>query len=217
MGRLQSHTAVRHYAIKVLFTSGKVVRVGADENVNQPSYPMKTYLLPAGAALLLALFVTGCESDGGVSSRAQEKSATYAALKPWQKKYIDKGAVADGFTADMVYIAMGKPDKVDTKDLADGHAEMWTYNRFYPSVDAVHGFHHADFTTESAYQPQRALTETNNGGTKPAGMSREGGASAGSTGGPQGGSMEPADLSSYTVKILFANGKVVRMGADVNP
>src|SRR5471030_935786 len=101
---------------------------------------MKTYLLPAGAgaALLLALLVTGCESDGGMSARAQEKSATYAALKPWQKKYIDKGAVTIGFTTDMVYISMGRPDKVDTKDLAEGKAELWTYSRYYPSVDRIH-------------------------------------------------------------------------------
>ncbi len=178
---------------------------------------MKNYLIPAGAALLLALLVTGCETDGGMSARAQEKSATYATLKPWQKKYIDKGVISQGFTPDMVYIAMGKPDKVEAKDLSEGHVEMWTYTRFYPSVDAVHGFHHADFTTDSAYQPQRALTETNNGGTKPAGMSREGGASAGATGGPQGGNMEPADLTSYTVKVLFADGKVAKMGADMNP
>ena len=180
---------------------------------------MKNYLLPAGAALLLALLVTGCESDGGMSARAQEKSATYAALKPWQKKYIDKGSVAEGFTPDMVYIAMGRPDKVETKELAAGNAEMWTYSRFYPSVDAVHGFKHANFTTESAYQPQAALTQTdaNSGKSVPTGMSRGGGDTLGRTGGPQGGSMEPADLTSYTVKVLFADGKVVRIGADINP
>jgi len=168
-------------------------------------------------ALLLALFVGGCESDGGVTARAQEKSAAYAALKPWQKKYVDKGTVAEGFSPDMVYIAMGKPDKVETKQLAEGKAEMWIYSRYYPNVDAVHGYRSAEFTTESAYQPQRALKETNSGGTAPAGMSRSGGASLGTTGGPQGGSMEPADLRSYTIKVLFANDKVTRIGADQNP
>ena len=37
---------------------------------------MKTHLIPAGAAIVLALLVTGCESDGGVAARTQEKSAT---------------------------------------------------------------------------------------------------------------------------------------------
>lgn len=183
---------------------------------------MKKHLLPIGAALLAALFLTGCETDGGTSARAQEKSATYAALKPWQKKYIDRGTVAEGFTPDMVYIALGNPDKVDTKDLPEGKAEMWIYTHYYPKVDAIHGFRSANFSTESAYQPQRATTQAdassdNGAATVPMGMSRGGGESISHTGGPQGGSMEPADLTSYTIKVLFANGKVVRMGADINP
>ncbi len=48
-------------------------------------------------------------------------------------------------------------------------------------------------------------------------MSRDGGASAGTTGGPQGGSMEPADLRSYLIKVLFVSDKVTRVGANVNP
>ena len=178
---------------------------------------MKKHLIPAGAALVLALLIAGCETDGGIPSRAKEKSAVYATLKPWQKKYIDKGTISKGFTPDMVYIALGKPDKTETKEFPDGRAELWTYTHVYPDVDAVHGFEHANFTTESAYQPQRPLTETNSSGTAPAGMSRAGGASAGTIGGPQGGSMEPADLRSYTIEVLFAGGKVIRLGADRNP
>lgn len=178
---------------------------------------MKKYLIPAVAALLLTLFITGCESSGGIPARAQEKSAAYGALKPWQKKYIDKGSVSVGFTPDMVYIAMGNPDKVDQADLPEGKAEMWTYSRYYPNVDAIHGYRSANFSTESAYQPQPATQQTNSGGTTPLGQSRGGGPSIGTTGGPQGGSMEPAELRSYTIRVLFADGKVVRFGADQNP
>ena len=187
---------------------------------------MKNNLIPAGAALLFALFVTGCETDGGVSARAQEKSASYAALLPWQKKLIDKGTITQSFTPDMVYMAMGKADQVETKVLPEGTAELWTYTHYYPNVDAIHGFRHANFTTESAYQPERALlqTDVSKGGYAndpasaqvPMGMDRGGGESAAKTGGPQGGSMEPADLRSYTIKVLFASGKVVRIGADMN-
>lgn len=174
---------------------------------------MKPHFIPAGAALVLALILTGCETDGGLSARAQEKSATYTSLKPWEKKYIDKGAIAAGFTADMVYIAMGRPDKVETKDLPEGKAELWIYSRFYPSIDAVHGFKHQEFTTESAYQPQRSTTGR---GGVPVGMDMGTGSSISATGGPQGGSMEPADLRSYTIKVLFAGDKVAKIGAAMN-
>jgi hypothetical protein len=195
---------------------------------------MKSHLLSSGAALVLALFVSGCETDGGISARAKEKPEVYATLRPWQKTLIDSGVISNEFTPDMVYIAMGKPDKVETKDFPEGRAELWTYTHYFPNVDAIHGFRRADFSTESAYQPQRALTQTGldtdpnsfNPGAKsyPLGMapSSDSGNSPGSaqsldkTGGPQGGSMEPADLRSYTIKVLFASGKVVRFGANEN-
>jgi hypothetical protein len=50
----------------------------------------------------------------------------------------------------------------------------------------------------------------------PVGMSRSP-ESIAKTGGPQGGTMEPADLTSYTIEVLFAGGKVVRIGAEKNP
>ena len=185
---------------------------------------MKKSFIPAGAVLLLALFITGCETDGGVAARVREKSAAYAALKLWQRQLIDHGTIAQGFTPDMVYMALGRPDVVDTKELPQGHAELWTYTHFYPNVDAVHGFRHANFSTESAYQPQRALTQSIPGSNPndpfgkqiPVGMSKDGAESIDKTGGPQGGSMEPADLRSYAIKVLFASGKVARIGADEN-
>ena len=186
---------------------------------------MKTSFAPSGAVLLLALFVTGCETDGGVAARVQEKSAAYAALKTWQKQLIDHGTIAQGFTPDMVYMALGRPDMIDAKDLPQGHAELWTYTHFYPNVDAVHGFRHANFNTESAYQPQRELTlgatapfhGLGNKQGPPVGQGAQGvGESIFATGGPQGGNMELADLRAYTIKVLFASGKVVQIGADEN-
>ena len=170
-------------------------------------------------AFVVTLLLTGCESHGGFSARKQEKSATYAALRPWQKKLIDKSTISQGFTPDMVYLAMGKPTKVETKDFPQGTAELWTYSQFYPNVDAVHGFRHADFTTESAYQPQRPTTiktSDTSEGSVPVGMDRGVGQPLHITGGPQGGTIEPATLRSYTIKVLFAGGKVVQIGADEN-
>jgi len=189
---------------------------------------MKNSLFTAGVALVLVLLVTGCESDGGVSARKKEKSEVYATLRPWQKEFIEKGVIAKEFSPDMVYMALGKPDKVETKEFPEGRAEMWTYAHVYPNVDAIHGFRHADFTTESAYQPQRPLTQTATGANPntpgapqvPIGMDRSQTQNSGETmfkvGGAQGGSMEPSELRSYTIKVLFASGKVVRFGANEN-
>src|ERR1019366_1300535 len=74
--------------------------------------PMKKLPVVLGVALGFALLVTGCETDA-LSARIQEKSAVYATLKPWQKKYVDTGVVAMGFTPDMVYMAIGNPTKTE--------------------------------------------------------------------------------------------------------
>jgi len=181
-------------------------------------------VLRTGGILLVTVLLGGCETDGGVAARAREKPAAYAALNPWQKKFVAKGVVAAGFTPDMVYIAMGRPDTVEKKDFPAGHAELWTWKRYYPNIDAVHGFRHQPFTTESAYQPQMPRDQTaageypNDLGAEkvPLGMDRNGAESIGKTGGPQGGSMEPATLQSYTMQVLFANGKAAKMAAIAN-
>jgi len=181
---------------------------------------MKTFPVSVGAAVLLAVMLAGCESDGGIAARSQEKSAVYASLKPWQKKYIDKGTVAEGFTPDMVYIAMGKPDKVDTKDYPQGKVEIWTYSRFYPTDGALRGMRYANFNVDSAYTPGVTTTQVDasTGKTVPLGMGTSGGAgtSISKTGGPQGGSMEPANLASYTIQIMFEKGNVSKMAASPN-
>ena len=180
-----------------------------------------------GAAVLLTLLVTGCETDdGGITARTQEKAASYAKLQFWQKNFIAKGVIAESFTPDMVYMAMGHPNKIETKTFPQGSVELWTYSRYYPNVDAVHGFQFADYSAESVYQPQMAAMQTptapgnyaNNpfGAKVPTGMDRGGGESIGKTAGPQGGSMEPGALRSYTVIVLFENGAVARIGATQN-
>ena len=186
---------------------------------------MHKSFIPVGAALLLALLMSGCETDdGGITARTQEKSASYAKLQFWQKNFIAKGVIAESFTPDMVYMAMGHPNKIETKQFPQGQVELWTYSRYYPNVDAVHGFQFAEYSAESVYQPQMATMQSASGsyandpfGAKvPMGMDRGGGESIAKTGGPQGGSMEPGGLRSYTVMVLFQDGKVARIGASQN-
>lgn len=179
---------------------------------------MNTNFLSIGGALVLAFFVTGCASDN-TSARIQEKSAAYATLKLSEKRFIEKGVVATGFTPDMVYMAVGSPSKVEPVKTADGGVgELWTYSNYYPSYDAAY-MRYAPYTTEMVYQPTK--TEPRIGDYDgdieylepqiPAGMSKNG-PSLATTGRPQGGSMEPADLKSFTLQVLFQAGKVARLG-----
>jgi hypothetical protein len=188
---------------------------------------MKKHLIPFGAALTLALFVTGCETDGGITARTQEKSAAYATLKPWDKNYIDKGIVATGFSADMVYMAVGNPTKVEPVKTSDGRsAEMWTYDHYYPSPDAAHlryaaynpdsPFQMSQFESQnspnmaSSYGDDTDVSYSAGGHEIPRGLTATP-TSIGTTGGPQGGTIEPVALEAYTLMVLFQDGKVIRL------
>tara|TARA_R110002111_G_scaffold26434_1_gene57248 strand:- start:79 stop:642 length:564 start_codon:yes stop_codon:yes gene_type:complete len=80
----------------------------------------------------IVLLSTGCESNG-IANRINEKSATFAALSPEEKEYIEDGLIYPGYTKDMTYMAVGKPNSTETIDKDGQNAEMWTYKRFYPS------------------------------------------------------------------------------------
>ena len=173
---------------------------------------MKKSLALLGAALGLALLVTGCETDG-ISARTKEKSEVYATLKPWQKKNIDAGIIAVGFTPDMVYMAIGNPT---VKAPVEG-GEMWTFKNYYPSMPVAQAQHALNTNHGLVDSNFRNGVQTDIGGNS---MSRPGsqrvGPSISSTGGPQGGSMEPPDLQSFTLWVTFQSGKVAAMKLDPN-
>jgi len=91
--------------------------------------PRLTSLAFAAAALIL--MVSGCGTDG-IANRIQEKSAVFAALPPEQQQDIRKGYVQIGYTAEMVYMALGQPSKVKVKDTTQGKVGVWIYHNFYP-------------------------------------------------------------------------------------
>jgi hypothetical protein len=182
------------------------------------------------ALIACAVLLTGCEFDNGIALRAKEKPEAYAKLQVWQKRFIEKGVIAKGFTSDMVYIAMGHPTKLETRELPEGHAELWSYKNYYPNeMQATMGGYRAkDYSAESPYQPQFKQTQdlpdsgldphSNMNPQVPVGMGvKPMPPSLFKAGPPQGGSMEPADLQSYTYMILFLNGRVVRFFAGYNP
>jgi hypothetical protein len=170
--------------------------------------------LLAGAILGLALLVTGCETDAP-SARIQEKSALYATLKPWQKRNIDRGVVALGFTPDMAFLAIGNPS---TKQATPDGGELWTYKNYYPSAAAGNVKYTLNTARNGGNTAGSVRTESNSHGGQQAAGAAAGGAapSASATGAPQGASMEPADVASYTLWITFQNGVITNIKADQN-
>ena len=163
----------------------------------------KPFSFALSTALGIALLFAGCDSDNA-SARISEKSATYATLKTWQKKYIERGDIATGFTPDMVYMAIGQAPKVKQDSApAGGSDELWTYPIFYLPPNATH-YRPA---TEKVTTPYEAARTT----AAPAAQSQtvSGNARAASTTATTG-SLEPADLQSYTLNVSFHNGKVVK-------
>ena len=87
-----------------------------------------------GLLLILVLAGTGCDPASGIATRIAEKSAVFTQLTPEQKAKIEQGVVEIGFTADMVYMAMGRPQKITEKQLPAGQVAMWTYRNFLPTT-----------------------------------------------------------------------------------
>lgn len=91
---------------------------------------MKTlrYLaLPAAGALLL--LVSGCGTTDTLESRIKSKFDVYAGLADEEQKQIKEGVITPGFSPDMVFMALGKPDQIIAQDQRG--AEVWIYLKAY--------------------------------------------------------------------------------------
>ena len=92
----------------------------------------KTPYLPLAA--VLGLLAAGCtatvDPSVAINARIQEKNDTYVRMTPVAQKTVQSGTIVKGFTSDMVYMALGKPSAVQTKDTSLGKLQMWTYDVF---------------------------------------------------------------------------------------
>ncbi len=87
--------------------------------------------LLAGA---LALVLAACST---VSSRIEEKPDLFAKLDPATQAKIKQGIIDVGFTPDMVYIALGKPDQARERVTAAGRWTIWIYNSYYDRYEGT--------------------------------------------------------------------------------
>lgn len=100
---------------------------------------MKNRLIPllAGVALL---FAAGCQS---VESRIKERPEVFNSVDRATQEKIKQGIIDLGYTADMVYLALGNPDTKRESVNASGRSETWIYSTYYTRYDgtAMAGYH----------------------------------------------------------------------------
>lgn len=92
--------------------------------------PWLTALLLVGISLL-----TSCNT---IKSRIDEKSALFNSLDPQVQDHLRKGLIDVGYTEDMVYIALGKPDEKSEKTTTAGTTTTWIYNTYWEEYEGTH-------------------------------------------------------------------------------
>jgi hypothetical protein len=83
------------------------------------------FLIPL---IALASLLAGCST---IDSRIKENPALFASLDPQTQADIRKGGVQIGYTMDIVYIALGKPDETSERVTSAGRETIWIYTTTY--------------------------------------------------------------------------------------
>lgn len=63
------------------------------------------------------------------ASRIRQNPELFAQLDPVEQDAVRRGEVAVGFTSDMVRLALGEPDRVETRTDIAG-SEIWNYTTY---------------------------------------------------------------------------------------
>lgn len=118
--------------------------------------------LVAGFCTAAALLLTGCLT-GGFTARSQEKSDTFSRLTPAVQKHLENGNVEKGYTDDMVYIALGKPSKIENRESPDGPVQVWIYkNMALPNTGGFQGLqYNTDHAIGPGYAPNTSIASQN--------------------------------------------------------
>lgn len=81
--------------------------------------------------LFIALALLGVAGCSTFEKRSAEKIAVFSQLDPATQEKLRQGVVEIGYTSDMVFIALGKPDIRSERITADSREETWTYSAYY--------------------------------------------------------------------------------------
>ncbi len=100
---------------------------------------------------LACLGLSGCETPRP-NARIAERAAAFGSLPDETRQAVAKGAIERGYTLEMVYIALGRPDAIEAS--ADARECRWTYHRFYFSPEVMTG---PLYSTRSRSKPGAAV------------------------------------------------------------
>lgn len=85
-------------------------------------------VLRAAGIALLASLLPGCMSTP--ATRIQENLELFQSLDAFSQKIVKEGLVNYGFSAAVVCLALGKPNRVSTVLTVDSLIETWSYRNF---------------------------------------------------------------------------------------
>lgn len=77
------------------------------------------------AILAVSGLLAGCST---IAQRIEEKADLFAQLGPETQESIQRGLVKEGYTLEMVYMALGRPNQIASTP--DGESVVWTYMNF---------------------------------------------------------------------------------------
>jgi hypothetical protein len=92
----------------------------------------KSTLWLTAVALGGALGLVGCDT---FAHRAKERSATFEQLDAGTQQRLKHGEISPGDNADMVYIALGRPDERRVVTTPDGQQEVWAYRTYWQQYE----------------------------------------------------------------------------------
>jgi hypothetical protein len=90
---------------------------------------LTTFMLAASLG-----FLVGCQT---VDDRIKEKPEVFASVDPATQDKIRQGIIELGYTEDMVYLALGKPDQKRESLTSNGRTTTWVYNTYYERYDGT--------------------------------------------------------------------------------
>ncbi|MBS0663306.1 MAG: hypothetical protein JSR48_08570 [Verrucomicrobia bacterium] len=156
-------------------------------------------------AIALTVLGTGCSSSS-IESRIAERAAAFQSLAPENQQAVREGAIAVGFTPDMVYMALGQPSE---RGNAPGGFEVWTYRNFFFSdrLEEARRAHRPAARPTPALGQSRQLSAWSDS-TLPSGASVRGDQidTPRTSGGTGGAVMEVPPAA--TLRVAFRDGRV---------
>ncbi len=82
----------------------------------------------------MSVVLAGCST---INSRIRDKAAVFDRLSPAEQAEIRQGIIAVGFTPDMVYMALGRPDEVRERTGPHGLQKIWRYDSYYDRYEGT--------------------------------------------------------------------------------